>query len=406
MKKRRALTHVGGESRTEGDEAASKALARALDVPPAPQGEEEGLERAHIHGFHAYPARIHPITAARLIDLAGGHLVLDPFCGSGTVLVEAMIGGLRATGIDLNPIAVRLTRCKTRKREPEHEKALLEAAARVREHADERRKNRAGATRRYGPEDVALFEPHVLLELDGIASAIAKERKDLIRLDLEMCLSAILVKVSRRASDTSARDSTRRIAAGYTAKLFFKKTEELLARSRAFHSLVPPGTPYARVHEGDATRPDHLESATIDAIVTSPPYAATYDYLEHHALRMRWLGLSSKALEAGEMGARRAYEGVEPADAEERWTGELASFFRAARRVLRPGGRLALGVADSGVRGGALRADHIVRTAASRTELEFVARASQKRPHFHSRGQSAFRRQPRAEHAILLSKMS
>jgi DNA modification methylase len=404
MKQRRALTHVGGDTRTEGDEEAAKALARALDVPPAPQGEEEGVERAHIHGFHAYPARIHPVTAARLIDLAQGHLVLDPFCGSGTVLVEAMIAGLRATGIDLNPIAVRLTRCKTRRREPDHEKALLEAAARVRAHADERRKARAGATRRFGPDDVALFEPHVLLELDGIASGIAREKEDLARMDLEMCLSAILVKVSRRASDTSARESTRRIAAGYTAKLFAKKSEELIERSRAFHALVPPGTPYARVHEGDATQPDHLEGGTIDAIVTSPPYAATYDYLEHHALRMRWLGLSSKALEASEMGARRSYEGIEPGDAEDRWTKELASFFRAARRVLRPGGRLALVVADSGVRGGALRADDIVRTAASQSELHFVARASQKRPHFHSRGQSAFRRQPRAEHAILLRK--
>lgn len=404
MKKRRALTHVGGESRTEGDEAAAKALARALDVPPAPQGEEEGLERAHVHGFHAYPARIHPVTAARLIDLVQGHLVLDPFCGSGTVLVEAMIGGLRASGIDLNPIAVRLTRCKTRKREPEHEAKLLEASARVRKHADDRRKARAGATRRYGPDDVALFDPHVLLELDGIRDGIKNEEDEVIKNDLEMCLSALLVKVSRRASDTSSRESARRIAAGYTAKLFHKKVEELIERSREFHALVPPGTPYARVHEGDATHPDHLESSTIDAIVTSPPYAATYDYLEHHAMRMRWLGLSPKALETGEMGARRSYEGVEPGDAEDRWTAELASFFKAARRVLRPGGKLALIIADSGVRGGALRADDIVRKAAAQSELRFIARASQRRPHFHSRGQSAFRRQPRAEHAILLQK--
>jgi hypothetical protein len=82
----------------------------------------------------------------------------------------------------------------------------------------------------------------------------------------------------------------------------------------------------------------------------------------------------------------------------------VIAFLRAAKRVLRPKGRMALIVADSGVRGGALRADSIVRMAAQKSELHFVACASQRRPHFHSRGQSAFRRAPRAEHAILLEK--
>ncbi len=405
MKRRRALTHVGGETRTEGDAGAARALAHALDVAPAPGGEhEEGPERAHIHGFHAYPARIHPVTAARLIDLASGNSILDPFCGSGTVLVEAMIAGLRATGIDLNPIAVRLARAKTRHRDEAEVRALFQAAARVRAHADERRKARAGATRRFGPEDVAAFDPHVLLELDGLAAGIRNENGYAARGDLEMALSAILVKVSRRASDTSSRAATRRIAAGYTAKLFFKKVEELVLRAREFQELVLAGTPAARVHEGDATKPDHVDSSVIDAIITSPPYAATYDYLEHHALRMRWLDIDSRALETGEMGARRRYEGIEPDEARHRWTAELIMFFRAARRVLRPGGRIAMVIADSGVRGGALRADAIARSAAMQTELRFIARASQRRPHFHSRGQSAFRREPRAEHAILIEK--
>src|SRR5258706_520938 len=165
MKKvRRALTHVGGETRTEGDPEVSKALARALDVKPAPGGEhEEGIGRSHIHGFHAYPARIHPLTAARLIDLVQGHLVLDPFCGSGTGIVWAMLGGLRETGIKLNPIGVRLTRCKTRRPEPDEQTALLQAAAIVRKRADDRRAHRVGATKRFGSEDMALYEQHVRL---------------------------------------------------------------------------------------------------------------------------------------------------------------------------------------------------------------------------------------------------
>ena len=43
--------------------------------------------------------------------------------------------------------------------------------------------------------------------------------------------------------------------------------------------------------EDDATILKKVETGSIDAVVTSPPYVATYDYLAHHALRLRWLGL-------------------------------------------------------------------------------------------------------------------
>ena len=42
-----------------------------------------------------------------------GQLILDPFCGSGTALVEAQRAGFDAVGIDLNPIACRISRVKT-----------------------------------------------------------------------------------------------------------------------------------------------------------------------------------------------------------------------------------------------------------------------------------------------------
>src|SRR5579871_4085709 len=101
LKRRRSLTHVGGEVERSGDRDAAAALAHALDVAPAPEpaahhGEataSDDVDRAHVHGFHTYPARMHPETAARLVRAFSeeGHAVLDPFCGSGTVLVEAMI---------------------------------------------------------------------------------------------------------------------------------------------------------------------------------------------------------------------------------------------------------------------------------------------------------------------------
>ncbi|HEX3345040.1 MAG TPA: DNA methyltransferase, partial [Polyangiaceae bacterium] len=169
---RRSLTHVGGEVETAGSRAISEALAASLDVAPADPGaaEADGPDRVHVHGFHTYPARMHPATASRLVvALSGaGATVLDPFCGSGTVLVEAMIAGRRAVGTDLNPIAVKLAALKTTPRDAPWIEGLVGAAHEVAAVADERRKRRAGASRRYPADDVAAFDPHVLLELDSL----------------------------------------------------------------------------------------------------------------------------------------------------------------------------------------------------------------------------------------------
>jgi len=405
---RRSLTHVGGEVEAVGNREVADAMAAALDVAPADPGnaEADGPDRVHIHGFHTYPARMHPATAAGLVRaLSGaGATVLDPFCGSGTVLVEAMIAGRRAVGTDLNPIAVRLATLKTTLRDGPWVEALVLAAHDVAAFADERRLRRAGATRRYPPEDVEAFDPHVLLELDSLRAGIAKQGDADVRGVLELVLSAILVKVSRRASDTSAAASPRRIAAGFPARLFARKTEELARRMTELAALVPAGTPPARVSLDDATRLRTVGASTVDAVITSPPYVATYDYLAHHALRMRWLGLDAKAFAAGEMGARRRYAKLDADGARTAWTRELASALRALSRVCRKGARVVLVVADSAVDGQALRADALVDAVAPGSGFVRIARASQRRPHFHGPTARVFDSAPRAEHAIALEK--
>ncbi len=68
------------------------------------------------HGFHQYPARMHPEIAKRMIAKYASDttkVVFDPFMGSGGVLVEAMINGNHSVGIDVNPFAVLLSKVKT-----------------------------------------------------------------------------------------------------------------------------------------------------------------------------------------------------------------------------------------------------------------------------------------------------
>jgi DNA modification methylase len=412
VKQRRSLTHVGGAVQTFGDARIAAKLAEAVDVAPAPEPRDDGTtdddpDRAHVHGFHTYPARMHPATAGRLVRAATdeGAVVLDPFCGSGTVLVEAMIAGRRAVGTDLNPLAERLARLKTARLGAPEREAIIAGARAAAAFADTRRKQRAGATRRYPPEDVAAFDPHVLLELDSLRSAIASlDFAVRIREALGLVLSALLVKLSRRASDTSAGASTRRLAAGYPAKLFIRKAEDLAKRIAAMEALVPADIPAARVALDDASRLQTLGASTIDAVVTSPPYVATYDYLAHHALRLRWLDLDARAFSEGEIGARRHYGTLDARDAREVWAHELGSALRAMSRVCRKGAPIALLLADSAVQGEALRADELIASVAESVGLVFRARASQTRPHFHGPTAAAFRDAPRAEHAIALEK--
>ncbi len=418
-KRRRALSHVGGTTEIAGDRTIANELAAALDVPSAPPASAEtGPERAddadrvHVHGFHTYPARMHPVTASRLVRAlsADRATILDPFCGSGTVLVEASLAGRKAIGTDLNPLAVRLARLKTTRFDESALAALVTEARTVAAFADDRRARRAGATHRYAREDVELFDPHVLLELDSIRAAIRTPASAETSRDpgtegvLELVLSAILVKLSRRASDTSGATAPRRIAAGYPARLFVRKTEELTRRLTAFAQMHPPDAPPAHVDLDDATRLRTVPASTVDAIIGSPPYVATYDYLAHHALRMRWLGLDERPFSSGEIGARRRYSNLDAASARQAWSRELGAVLSAMARVCRKGGTVTFLIADSAVAGEALRADAILASVAEGSGFTLLARASQPRPHFHGPTAAAFRRSPRSEHAIALQK--
>ena len=68
------------------------------------------------HGIHTYLAAMIPQLAHRLIDMyvPRNGSVLDPFCGGGTVLVEAIRSGRPAAGCDINPLAVLVSKAKTR----------------------------------------------------------------------------------------------------------------------------------------------------------------------------------------------------------------------------------------------------------------------------------------------------
>ena len=399
---RLALSNVGGATEVRGDPVAAKQLAAAFGGALS-----QDDARLHVHGFHSYPARLHPQIARKLLDLfapARG-TVLDPFCGSGTVLVEARLAGRASIGSDINPLAIMLAKLKVRGANHGELERLVLAAQAAERHAHDRRMARAGATHRYPDADTRLFDPHVLLELDGLQDGIRGALEGFVRDGLKLVLSAILTKVSRRAGDTGQLDEQpRRLAAGFTTRLFMRKTTELAERIADFVRRLPAGRQEARVSLDDARALREVKSASVDLVVTSPPYPGNYDYVLHHEARLRWLGLDAKAFDDREIGARRHLEPAGHEAATASFERDMAASLRAIRSALRPGGRAVIVMADAVVGKRPVLAEPLIRRAAAKEGLAWVATASQRRPHFHQGSAGAFAGRERAEHAILLQR--
>jgi hypothetical protein len=178
------------------------------------------------------------------------------------------------------------------------------------------------------------------------------------------------------------------------------RAAELARGLAALERRTPPGTPAPEIHEGDA-RALPLPDGRAALVVSSPPYAGTYDYAAVHDARFLWLGLSPRRYRRAQLGARAGEVGAVKGDAwraaQAQWIGEIA-------RVLRPGGRALLMVGDGVVDGHPEDAPDGIAAAGAPVGLEPVARASQARPLHDRRLATIFADRPRREHLLLLAK--
>ncbi|GMV43268.1 MAG: hypothetical protein AMXMBFR64_49840 [Myxococcales bacterium] len=377
MGRRQALSTVGGPVRTKGPERETALLRRALDVPT---GEEW---RRLTHAFHAYPARMHPDIAARLIQALArpGDRVLDPFVGSGTVLVEALLAGCRGFGVDAHPLAVRIARIKTALW-PQADLELLRAeATRVGEAALElaRTRGRApGSERLSRPSEARWFQPHVRWELSNLLAGIASVESSRVRDALEMALSSMLVKVSNQAADSQLAAAPPSLARGFTSRFFVRRAGELATQLGALAAAAPERAFPPRIQEGDARRLRGIGPESVRLIVTSPPYLGTYDYLAHQALRSGLLGIGTRRAAETEIGSRRA--ATDPERAIATWRDDLLAVLSEMARVLQRGGHALLLIGTSRVGDRLVDSQVIIEELAPRAGLDAVAIASQSRP--------------------------
>jgi hypothetical protein len=355
--------------RSTGDSRFAKLLEQALSM--------SGPVDRSTHRFHTYPARMHPDAAATLIGACPGP-VHDPFCGGGTVLVEAMLAGRPCSGADLSPIALLVSRARV---------AGPEVATPVRSAA---RALAKAAQLRVDVEVPELaqqwFQPHVAQELGRLRDGI-KAADPAIQPVLWAILSSILVKVSFRESDTSNRRKPHERPPGTTAILFHKRAREL---GRALETLPEGDSPV--VQSGDART--STAKPGVGLVLTSPPYPGVYDYLPMHQLRYAWLGIDAGMAKAQEIGARRAFRARGRQDALRQWRADTGQWIGKQATCLASGGRLVTFVGDGLVGGRPVDTLGPTVDALRAAGLRIVARASADRPD-HAR-QSV-----RIEHLVL-----
>ncbi|MFT4627261.1 MAG: hypothetical protein ACI8PZ_005943 [Myxococcota bacterium] len=345
-----------------GDPTIGAVLAQAL--------AEAGDVDRWTHGFHTYPAGLHADGAARLLAALPGQRVFDPFCGGGTVLVEARAAGRTAVGRDVSPTALRTSYLRT---------STPDDATLTRFRSASRRLTQAARAAQELPPPAILtaaqewYAPHVLLELESLRAGIAEEPPD-IRGLLRGCLSSILIKVSWRRSDTSAQREKHNRPVGTAAILFHKKCREWARRSITLREAVPEGTPPADIRPGDART---VQVGQVDLVLTSPPYPSTYDYLPMQHLRHVWLG--NRPDPRREIGPRRAWrEGR--GDARRAWLEATRDWTANVAGQLAPGGLLCNVIGDGLTPTGVVDTSQATEQAALAAGLTPVARASVGRP--------------------------
>jgi SAM-dependent methyltransferase len=395
-RQRRAFSTFDGPVRRAGAPAEAAVLEGLFRL-------DQSITRALTHGFHSYAGRMHPTIARGAIARwsSPGGRVLDPFCGSGTVLVEALVAGRAARGIDASPLATRLAAVRTTPLGEAGRARLVEAANEISEEAGIRaRKRQRPEIPEWAGGEFKRFHAHVAYELLGLRELIVETPEDEIGWALRMCLSSLLVKFMRAGPEAPRDGEGKRIARGLPSRFFAGRADELARGLAELERVTPPGTPAPVITLGDARTYPDVPNGRAHLVVTSPPYAGTYDYAQQHEVRFRWLGLPQGTFRSRQLGERERGPGAVPEEwrrGRKLWLGEIA-------RVLEPGGHAVLVVGDGIVGDEPEDAAGAVAAQGQELGLRLVAQASQERSAMDRRVRELFRGQPREEHIILLRK--
>lgn len=301
------------------------------------------------HRFHSicpYFAMF-PETFARRNLMAWskpGDIVLDPFCGRGTAILESLLNGRRGIGCDLNPVAFCLSRAKA---EPPTLADVLERITTL--------EKKYVAYARRGPEFddeffTLCFHNNTLGQILFLKSAL-DWRKDLPDCFIAALALGCLHGESHRTDLCFSNRMPRTISTKPAYSVRWWRQRKCMPPERDVFSILCKAAKYryesapplikGRVVEGDARCACSMLKAykdRVNLVITSPPYLDITDYHEDQWLRLWFLGGPSKpVLGQGRDDRHRRIEAYWQF-LREAWAGIVPLLHRSAQLVVRIGG--------------------------------------------------------------------
>ena len=404
---------------------ASKAIRRIVQQPGYPDCVPDALpvtfratngsigrRDVATHWIHWYPAKMFhriPREIFRSLEPPHGSVILDMFCGSGTVLLEGALRGHHTLGIDINPLAQLISRVKTTPLDPSH----------LKWHA-KRIIARAKADQTFPPADKVFdfwFKPEAKTSLYRLRRAIGclahKRNRDFFL----VALTSIVRRVSladpsiappvRLNCERAERANGRYRRALARAQSVNAETVFDIYRSavndniRRMAELTQwDGFGSAEVLSGQREAAHTgLSLESVDLIVTSPPYCGAQKYVRSLRLEMLWLGVARhvvaetdrRTLGTERVSVTRVRDDLTTADKdanlliEEIWQRNpiravmvadyiryLYDFAAECRRILRPGGNAFVTFGTSHVAGIEVDMAYFFHSAAEDKGLKLV----------------------------------
>ena len=266
-----------------------------LDQPPSPADTSttflDNLSLP-IHRWFRFSAGFSANWVRQIIGAElgkGRKRVLDPFVGSGTVLLEAELLGAESIGIEAHPFLARIGGARLNWRESSD--SFRQHASRILAKA----KSMRGSTSAYPPLIKTCFPRETLLRLDALRRAWGQYADE--SPSSELCWLA-LVSILRSCSPVGTaqwqyvlpRKSKKRVLEPYAA---FEGKVHLMACDMSFLQETPLRARAKLVWE-DARHCSSVPPSWADLIVTSPPYPNNYDYADALRLEMSFFGEVSK----------------------------------------------------------------------------------------------------------------
>lgn len=312
------------------------------------------------------------IALARIAQLPAGATLLDPMCGSGTVLRAGVEHGLKVIGIDVDPMArlmARVWSSPPTRGQFLHDVHELLALAERWPTADLNSLTWVdGETTDFINFWFGSTQRDALVRIAG-----ALHDSKLVSADaLRVALSRIIVTKERGAS--LARDTSHSRPHKVATESTYDVNTEFLKSARTMAVRLAPeevrGSSQVRL--GDARAMDHVADGSVDCVITSPPYLNAIDYLRGHRLSLVWLGYSAaevRAIRGSSIGAEnglanldnhpgRYISGPSGDEPPSRIVGWATRYLKDARavsaeiaRVLAPGGDAVMVVGNSTLKG-------------------------------------------------------